>query len=152
MSSADSATRRAARRGRGYGARGFSLLEALVALALIGIAGGALFSWLDSVLISASRVQAINTEATLTLDALPIAEQVNPMQTPEGTLEAPGLTVRWKSRRIGDERESILPGLPEGRFRIGLYDLDVEAVGSDNTKASFTIRRAGWRLKSAPSS
>ena len=126
-------------------ARGFSLLEAIVALALIGLAGTALFSWLDSTLIAASRVRDVNSEALLMLNALPIVEQVNPMQTPEGNLKAASLTVSWKSRPLGDLRDSTPPGENEGLFRMGLYELDVVATGPHDGAAHFTLRRVGWK-------
>ena len=128
-------------------ARGFSLLEAIVALALIGLAGSALFAWLDSTLISASRVREVNSEALLVLVALPLVEQVNPMQSPEGKFEAAALTVRWKSRPLGDLRDSAPPGENEGLFRMGLYELDVVATGPHDGEAHFVLRRVGWKHK-----
>lgn len=128
-------------------ARGFSLLEAIVALALIGLAGSALFSWLDTTLISASRVREVNSEALLMLNALPIVEQINPMQSPEGTFGAAPLTVRWKSRPLGELRDSAPPGENEGIFRMGLFELDVVATGPHAGEAHFTLRRVGWKRR-----
>lgn len=128
-------------------ARGFSLLEAIVALALIGLAATALFSWLDTTLISASRVREVNSEALLTLDALAFVEKINPMQSPEGTFDAAPLTVRWKSTQRGELRDSAPQGEGEGVFRIGLYELDVVATGPHDAQAHFTLRRVGWKHK-----
>ena len=126
-------------------ARGFSLLEAIVALALIGLAGSALFAWLDSTLISAARVRDVNSEALLVLNALPIVEQVNPMQSPEGKLEAGSLTVSWKAKPLGELRDSTPLGEGVGSFRMQLYDLDVLATGPNEGTARFTLRRVGWK-------
>ena len=126
-------------------ARGFSLLEAIVALALIGLAGSALFAWLDSTLLSASRVREDNAEALLVLNALPFVEQVNPMQTPEGKFEAAPLKLSWKSKQLGDLRSSASAAETDGVFRMGLYEVDVVVTGSHDTEAHFTLRRVGWQ-------
>ena len=125
-------------------ARGFSLLEAIVAMALLGLAASALLAWLDSTLISASRVRAVNSEAMLILDALPIVEHVNPMQNPEGSFAIPPLSVRWKSKQLGDLRDSAVPLEATGVFKVGLYEVDVVAKGAHEEEAHFTLRRVGW--------
>ena len=78
------------------------------------------------------------------LDALPIVEHVNPMQNPEGVFEIPPLSVRWKSKQLGDLRDSTVPAEAAGVFRIGLYDVDVVAKGAHEAEAHFTLRRVGW--------
>ena len=126
-------------------ARGFSLLEAVVALALIGLAGSALFTWLDATLLSASRVREVNGTALLMLNAIPLVEQVNPMESPAGKLEAAALTVSWQSRPLGEVRTSTPLGESEGLFLVGLYALDVVATAPNAEEARFTLRRVGWK-------
>src|SRR5215471_17698213 len=125
--------------------RGFTLLEAIFALALIGLTGTALFSWLDTTLISASRVREINGEALLTLDALALVEKINPMQSPEGTLEAAPLTVQWKSRQLPPLRDTASAEDAESAFQVAMYEIDVVATGARNTTARFTLHSLGWK-------
>jgi len=71
--------------------QGFSLLEAIIALVLIGTAVMAAYGWINANLITASRIQDITLQTEATDNILAYLENINPMQTPEGDDEG------WRS-------------------------------------------------------
>jgi len=119
--------------------RGFTLLEAVVALALLAGVGLALFTWVQQSFDTASRMRAAQARAQLQLNAQALVAHVNPMQQPEGSIEQPGIRVQWTSRVVQAPRTLVGFG-PDGPlqmpWRVALYELTVEATAPDAVAAS----------------
>ena len=112
-------------------ARGFGLLEALVALVLLAGTGLALFSWLQQNLRDASRVAQVEREARLQLNALSAMAAINPMLEPEGEVALEGVTVSWRAEPAEPVRTNAAFGSAvSGAWRVGLYRAQVRAVDS----------------------
>ena len=77
--------------------KGFTLLEAIVALVLIGSAGMALFSWINGNYISLSRIRDVNARSEATVNVLEYMDRVNPMLTPDGVAPLGAYSIRWRS-------------------------------------------------------
>jgi general secretion pathway protein I len=107
---------------------GFGLLEAIVALALLASAGIALFSWINTNLLTANRLQDIEAEARLKLAAVEAMAQVNPMQTPQGEAVVGTLSLAWTTQRATPvtSNATFEPGQP-GPFELALYRAEVRA-------------------------
>ncbi len=108
--------------------RGFGLLEAIVALALLAGAGLALLSWIQQSLQSATRMRIAAQEARLLLTAQAVVELLNPAEQPEGSWRSNGLTLAWQSQPVEQPRRNttFLEGIP-GPWQVGLYRLAVTA-------------------------
>src|SRR3974377_946954 len=79
--------RRAAGRaaeGRRVQQRGFTLLEAVVALVLIGTTGMALMAWINTGLETVARVQDASARGEALRNALEQMQTVNPLLEPNG--------------------------------------------------------------------
>ena len=126
--------------------RGVSLLEAIVALAILGSTGLALFAWLQQSLETASRLRAINREARLMLDAQALIETVNPLVQPRGERRAGEISVRWQAEPLEAPRpnSTFFPGAL-GPWQLGLFRLDVQA---QDERAAIQVRIAQWRVGS----
>jgi len=108
--------------------RGFGLLEAIVALALLAGTGIALFDWINSNLQAASRVRDTELRARLMLSAQAAVASVNPAQQPEGRFATGPLEVQWRAVLVAPERGNAtqIAGAA-GPWRIGLWRLEVQA-------------------------
>ncbi len=105
---------------------GFSLLEAIVALTLLAVAGLALFSWINASFDSLSRADAAQARAQAQSNALAYIQTVNPMLRPSGETKLGSLTVRWRSEEIGPKvkpSEDSPDGT--GNFIVALYDIEL---------------------------
>jgi general secretion pathway protein I len=128
------------------------LLEAIVALVLLSSTGLALFSWINTNLISLQRVAEIQRHDRLTRSALEFMETVNPMTQPRGENRLGPYTIRWDARPVLPPRDGI--GYPGGvsLFQVGLYDTDVDIAPAEGQgHVQFTLRQVGYRQVREPS-
>lgn len=113
---------------RSTACRGFGLLEAIVAMALLAGTGLALFAWINQNLQAASRLRLHAQQAQLLMSAQTLIGTVNPLQSPQGRLDVGGVAVQWASEPLAPvlANATVEPGV-EGPWRVGLFRLNVRA-------------------------
>lgn len=119
--------------------KGFTLIEAVVAMVLIGGIGMALAGWLNSNLATLSRVQEANARSDATANILEFMEKVNPMQTPHGQADMGGYKIFWQAEVKTTPMDGR--GYPRGKslYQIALYTTDV-TVNTNNGQRLFDIQ------------
>ena len=140
-----SATHRAA----GQCQRGFGLLEAIVALALFAATGMAIFSWINTDIAIAGRLQDSEQSTRLALLGLEWANTLNPAERPSGGAEiAPGIEVSWQSRLATPRTGGApFPGGTRSAFDLALFDVELHLSERESGReAQLSLRRVGtWR-------
>jgi general secretion pathway protein I len=122
--------------------RGFTLLEAIVALVLMSSALGALYTWINTDLISLRRAEAVIAtqnvvqETVRQLRLLPLADGA------DGNMQVSGYTVNWRARLV---EPMALGRNPRGP--VGLYDHRLYEVGFELSAASVEL--GSWSLRQA---
>lgn len=125
--------------------RGFTLLEAIVALTVFSICAMALYGWLAVNVNALRRVEARAASVRDGRTALALLEAVNPMAEPKGERALPGgLLVRWTSKEIVAPKPGVGPSGSPLVFDLALYDMEVRAVRAGREANRFVVRRAGW--------
>lgn len=126
-------------------ARGFTLLEAIVALVIFSMGAIALYGWLSVNTQALGRVEQHRRQAQWTESALDVVRAVNPMQAPNGRRDIGGLIVEWTSRPVEAPRPARTQiGMP-GIFDVGLYEMTVRVRSGNDELDSFDVRRVGYR-------
>lgn len=126
------------------GQRGFTLLEAIVALVIMATSLVALYAWLGSATIGLQRASAQVRSVEDAREALAVVNVVNPQDEPQGEREAGPLRVRWTSERIDGPRPGLsATGLPT-QFDFSLYLLKVDVSRDGRPVRSFEVRKAAW--------
>ncbi len=126
--------------------RGFTLLEAIVALVLIGSMGMALFGWINNTLLSLHRIQDANAVAEAKLNALEFMETVNPMLKPDGQASLGSYQLRWQAKAVTTIQDNT--GYPQG---IGLYQVALYATSITVERANgkpwfeFALKQVGYK-------
>jgi type II secretory pathway component PulJ len=127
--------------------RGFGLLEALVALALISSIGIALLAWVQQNLDILQRLRGHYQEQEARRLVQDWSAALNPMQQPEGEVTMGETRIVWKAEQQGAPTSQS--GYPMG---IGLYDLAMFRVvvtvyrGRAATPwVQEELTRLGWR-------
>ena len=125
---------------------GFTLLEGLVAIALLAGTMFAIFTLVGGVLSSANRVGRSNETAQATLNALEIMSVVNPMLQDTGKIDLGLYTVSWKSAATTPIADGV--GYPVGvsLYQLALFKTNVRVEGPQGTLlTAFDLRQVGYR-------
>lgn len=114
--------------------KGFTLLEAMVALVLIGGAGMALFTWVNSSIVALRRVESANARSDAIANVIEYMQGVNPMLNPEGKADFGSYQISWKSAPLTAKVDGT--GNPSGvsLFQLSLYETSIDAVKSDDPR------------------
>ena len=125
---------------------GFTLLEGLVAIALLAGTMFAIFTLVGGVLSSANRVGRSNETVQVTLNALEVMSVINPMLEDTGKIDLGPYTVSWKSAATTPVADGV--GYPVGvsLYQLALYKTNVRIEGPQGTLlAAFDLRQVGYR-------
>lgn len=126
--------------------RGFTLLEAVVAMVLISSAGLALFAWINGGIIALGRVQDANARSEATLNAVEYVDRVNPMLTPEGQVSFGAYRIRWRATPITAVQDGTNYPMGIGLYQFALYDTQVTVEQNDGRSwFDFSVRQVGYK-------
>lgn len=118
--------------------RGFTLLEAIVALVLIATTGMALLDWINTNLITLQHVQQAQQRNEATRNALAFMETVNPLENPQGEETIGMYTISWDAQEIELKGDTKL-------YQIGLYETKVKISLKDTLLAKFNLHQIGFK-------
>lgn len=106
--------------------RGFTLIEAIVAMVLVATTGIALFGWINSNIITLNRVQEANAQSAATASVLDYMNAINPMLKPDGETNLGAYRIQWRATPSTEPRDGA--GYPYGisQFQLALYDTRVQ--------------------------
>jgi len=124
--------------------KGFTLLEAIVALILLATIGMALFSLVNTNFISLNRIQQSQYRNDAIRNALAFIKTINPLKNPQGEKKLGIHTFRWQSEAVKLSKDAISPSGGVGLFQIALYDVKIEVSNQSEILAKFTVRQVGY--------
>ena len=87
--------------------KGFTLLEAVIAIAIFSMGAIAIYSWVNANLITLSRVDHINTRSSAIQSALDFMSTVDSEKMPQGRVQLGGLRVDWVSHPAGYQSDVL---------------------------------------------
>ncbi len=119
---------------------GFSLLEAIVALTLLAVAGLALFSWINASFDGLLRADTAQARAQAQSNAIAYIQTINPMVRPSGETKLGSLSISWLAKEIAPKvKPSAESPDGTGNFIVALYDIDVTMTDLPRVP-TFTIK------------
>lgn len=125
---------------------GFSTLEVIAAVAIIGIALVPIAALQTQLARSEARLAETHTQTTAVQNALSLLRQVNPMLTPSGQR---GLddrtTLTWTSAPVSSARPSVNPP----GFEVQLYRLSGQISRNGRAVTTVQLDLVGWRRLSS---
>lgn len=126
-------------------ARGFTLLEAIVALAILAAAGMALFAAMSQSLQMVQRAQQARDADAALRNALAWSETINPMLDPSGEQALGDWEMRWRSEALEPPRAGATGFLQPGLYQVGLYRLHLQLWRDGALQREVAFNRAGYR-------
>ena len=125
---------------------GFTLMEAIVALVLMATTGMALFSWINSSIITLNRVQQSNAENAATVNALEYMHSINPMTLPEGQANLGAYRLAWKSEALTEPRDGASYPVGVSLYQLGMYQTKITVQKSDGQFwFDFDLQQVGYK-------
>lgn len=126
--------------------QGFTLLEAIVAMVLVASIGMALFSWINTNIVSLRHIQDSNARAEATVNVLEYMNTVNPMLTPEGKTDLGIYRLRWKSEALTALQDGA--NYPQGisLYQLALYRTTIKVEkNSGEPWFELALRQVGYK-------
>ncbi|WP_374660427.1 type II secretion system protein [Inhella sp.] len=109
-----------------HSARGFSLLEALVATVVLALAGLACLEWLQQLQSGARRVEASRQAAWAQMHALALVDTLDLVTNPEGERQEGRLHLRWKASLAAAPQAMRVHQEAVGPWEMRLYEVVVK--------------------------
>ena len=136
----------------GRGARGFSLIEALVALIIAAISLGAVLELQRQLADGQARYERTLGLAQLQRDALALTANINPAAQPEGRVPlAAGRSLRWRAEPRSAPALNTGSAAAGRRFMLQLYRVDVDILDASGVPiGQVAFDRVGWRRLDRP--
>ncbi len=129
---------------------GFTLLEAIVAIALLGALLVPLYSLMSRNLDGLFRVGEANLRSEVMLNALALLDTVNPMDRPQGSQAMGNYIMRWQSVPLTAPVDGV--GFPAGQslYQVAMFRTNVQVLrAADRSDAqpflNFDLRQVGWK-------
>ena len=124
---------------------GFTLLEAVMAIAIVVAAVLPLYAFFSRSLDGLFRAAEANRESQASLTAISFLSGLNPMERPTGEEGIGALRLRWKSNEVVPATDSI--GYPRGigLFQVALYEVTGEILEAGRVRSTVTMRLVGYR-------
>ncbi len=131
---------------------GFTLLEAIVALTLLGLALVPMLSFISESAGQLARVADTNERSLAVQSAVALLDPINPMETPQGEeIIGQDLIIRWSSNLVIPPNDGPQIGMGLPGFRVGFYDVRVSLLRNTNPWFEFDLRKAGYqKIDSSP--
>lgn len=125
---------------------GFTLIEAIVALVLIGTMGMALFGWINTNIITLHRIQEVNAENAATINAVEFMGSINPMISPEGQTDLGPYRLSWKAEAATEPRDGASYPFGIGLYQLCLYQTRITVQKPDGKFwFAFTLQQVGYK-------
>jgi general secretion pathway protein I len=129
---------------------GFTLIEVIVALAILAAGLLAFYEFLASSLRAADRVRAAAEAYDRDQNALALAATLNPMVTPDGDFDIGPYRIRWQATPITPlERNAAPGGSGPGQFTVALYRVVLD-FPDDQQFAPIAVTKLGYHSDKAP--
>lgn len=122
---------------------GFTLLEAIVALVVLAVAGGALYGLFGTNLLALGRSGELAAQAPVVRHALARLAAVNAWQEPRGAFVHDGFDVAWQARLASPVRHGQAR-FGTGDYDLGLYDVEVAVSRQGRRLGVWRTRLVGY--------
>ncbi len=125
---------------------GFTLLEAIVAIAIIGLTLLPLVSYISLASSQLQRSADANEQSIVTQSVLALMTPVNPLLEPDGQLPLDrDIKIAWKSETLVQPNTSALLGAGLAGYRLGFYKVHVTVSRADASEwFTFDLRKVGY--------
>ena len=125
--------------------KGFTLLEAIVAMAVMSLALIPLVSFVTQSANELQRAGESNAQSLVMQSALALMEPINPMAEGTGSIALDNnITLIWDSQTIVEPNPGIQIGGGLAAYRLGFYKVHVAVKRGQTEWFDFDMRKVGY--------
>lgn len=125
---------------------GFTLLEAIVAIAIVGIALVPILTFISQMVGALTRAGDVNARNLAEQSIIELLEPLNPLEQPVGEDQLGDLTIKWESENIIPPNKGPITGAGLAGFSVGFYTVTVNVERLQKGPwFSFTMRKVGYK-------
>jgi len=125
--------------------RGFSLLEAIVALTILATSGVALFGWFSVTYDGLEKVEVVQSRHRLMENLQVFFSTVNIQEEGSHRMSVNGYEVDWRATLVEPEQIGRAAGGAMSNFHLGLYDVEITISQDAKNLGIYHTRLAGYR-------
>ena len=125
--------------------KGFSLLEAIVALLLVTTLGLGLLSWANNNLLNLTKIEKAYERDDAIKNALDFIEAINLTEYPSGKEQVGHYTFKWKANAIEPAKDAIISDGYPGLYEITLYSVEINILINTKFIYQFSINQVGFK-------
>lgn len=127
---------------------GFSVMETLVAVALLAIAVIPLYAFQQALANNAARLQTAAALLDAKDSALAVLQAIDPVAEPDGEMDLGEWRLSWTSRELASETPAD-GYLGSSIWGVTLYEIDA-TLERNGIEHVFSVRRVGWVQVGSP--
>ena len=124
--------------------KGFSLLEAIVAMTILATSGLALFSWFSVTYDGVIRVEEIQDRHELMDDLHAYFATLNIRNETSQQMQVNGFDVAWTAELVEQKHAGKSGAGGASNFDLGLYDVAVEISRGGDSIGEYQLRLVGY--------
>ena len=121
---------------------GFSVMETLVAVALLAIAILPLYAFQQTLADTAARLQTASALLDAQESALAVLQTIDPIAEPQGEMDLGEWRLSWESRELVSEQPAD-GYLGSSIWGVGLYEINA-TLERGETRHEMNFRRVAW--------
>lgn len=124
---------------------GFTLIEAIVAMAILGAAMLPIMALLSQSINQIHKIAESNAQSAAKNSALSVIDPINPMETPNGEIDMGDFNLVWSSELIVPPNKEIKIGTGLAGYKVSFYLVKVELFKKNKPWFYFTARKLGHK-------
>lgn len=127
------------------GSQGFTFIEAIVAMAIVGMAALPILLLISQSLDQLTRAADANERASAMQSAIAIIDPINPMNTPSGEISMGTISFTWTSEALVAPNDGPQIGAGLAGYIVGFYSVKIDMTKMENPWFSFDMRKVGYK-------